>query len=172
MVIQKGEPPPQSMPESNAEEEQEPPAEEEPEGDAAEEEGPEQEPEPSKEESPAQKSDNPPERKNPAALLEYLENLTRFLPEEKKAEFDQSEMRLKIETLRNRMSGKLPLTRKIEKDFNPPQAPVPVTNSRIVSAFSFLENLSSHLPDRGLGLALGKKIHHIVEGIRSTRNGE
>ncbi len=64
------------------------------------------------EEEPSEQPAAEEEREKPApegldaeGLLEYLEGLTNYLPEQKKADFEESEMRLRLKALQGRLQG-------------------------------------------------------------------
>jgi hypothetical protein len=109
---------------------------------------------------------------NPSNLLGYLENLTQFLPEEKRIGFEASDMHLKLETLRAKMSGKDSITTIIEKK----HIPVPekrettMTTSKVENTFNYIDKLSNFLPDKSISSAMKGRIQYILENMRK-KNG-
>ncbi|MEA1911552.1 MAG: hypothetical protein U9N32_07755, partial [Spirochaetota bacterium] len=87
--------------------------------------------------------EDPPEEKesNPANLLSYLENLTQFLPDDKRENFESSDMHLKLETLRAKISGKESFSSKIDKKHTLPQkkAKMKITTDKVENTFNYID---------------------------------
>ncbi|HOV63752.1 MAG TPA: hypothetical protein PLG43_07720, partial [Spirochaetia bacterium] len=111
----------------------------------------------------------------PADLFGYLESLAAYLPFEKKREFIESDMPLKLAAIRNKLSGKEGLRSLIEHRFSekeeqrvetqattPPQV---VTHGRVQQTLSYLEEMSDYIPEEDVRLALKAKIAHILNNL-------
>ncbi len=102
---------------------------------------------------------------NPADLLGYLEDLTRYLPEKKRKNFEESEMKLKIETLKAKMSGKPGLVQIIKEKYRKSdtlEEKEGISKDKIESTFKFMNNLTEYLPDKTVGMTIKNKIDHIL----------
>ena len=113
--------------------------------------------------------DHPEEKEsNPANLLGYLENLTQFLPDEKREKFESSDMHLKLETLRAKISGKESFSSKIDKKHTLPQKKmeIKITTDKVENTFSYIDKLSTFLPDKSISSAMKGRIQYILENMR------
>jgi len=123
------------------------------------------------EKDPTEKEEHIDEKEsNPSNLLGYLESLTQFLPEEKRISFYNSDMHLKLETLRAKISGKENFRSKIEKK----HLPVPkkmetkITSTKVEKTFDYIEKLSTFLPDKAISSAMKGRIKDILENMRKN----
>jgi hypothetical protein len=110
-------------------------------------------------------------KKAQADMLSYLEGLTRSLPEEKRREFDQSEMRLKIAGLKNKLLGRPGLREDVDRyqDGEDAGRKVPVTRRRLSDTLKYVEKISGYHPDRDLADALRARVHRILERLGKYR---
>lgn len=100
-------------------------------------------------------------------LLDYLLKLAESLPPEKREQFMQSEMRLKIESLRMRLSGRPGLKRGLER-YAPRNGRVTeaqVTSKRVADAMRFMQSMSRYLPDPSISGLLNNRLSSIVERL-------
>ena len=89
-----------------------------------------------------------------AELLGYLSGLAQSLPEKKRAEYMNSEARLKLEYLRSRLAGKPGLKHDVER-FAPPAPPsVALTLKRLTDTLTYIGKMSGYHPDAAIGSAL------------------
>jgi tetratricopeptide (TPR) repeat protein len=113
---------------------------------------------------------------SPAELLKYLEDLALFLPEERRSEFLMSDMRLRMEALRERLEGRKPLRMQLER-FRPPEEEqesgeaFSLNPDSIESTLTFMGNLSTYLPNKEIGVALHHRIADIVKTMKRDSNG-
>ncbi len=116
----------------------------------------------------------PEEEETPADLLRYLEDLTEFLPEDKRKDFEQSEMRLRMEALLDRLEGKPTLRQQAETMQQEPDQESPeisLNPESISSTLSFMGDLSTYLPDPDIGVALHHKIADILKTMKRDSHG-
>ena len=116
-----------------------------------------------------------PEEKNetPAELLRYLEDLTEYLPEEKRRDFEHSEMKLRMEVLLDRLEGR-PSLRQQAAVFESREESGQIVNlnpESISSTLSFMGDLSTYLPDPDIGVALHHKIADILRTMKRDSHG-
>ncbi len=109
---------------------------------------------------------------DPAGLFDYLEDLTRFLPQEKKKDFNESEMKLKIETLKAKISGKPGLVQIIEKKYGKGDTVVEekeeLSRDNVTSTFRFMNTLTDFLPDKTVSSTIKHKIDHILTMMKDV----
>ena len=108
---------------------------------------------------------------NPADLFGYLENLTQYLPDEKKKDFDESEMKLKIETLQAKISGKPGLAQLIEKRYRKGdtlESKEVLSHDKVKSTFKFMNSLADYLPDKTVSSTIKHKIDHILTMMKDV----
>jgi tetratricopeptide (TPR) repeat protein len=108
--------------------------------------------------------------KQPGKLLDYLTNMANYLPQERRFKLLESEMHMKMQSLRAKLSGNIGLMRKIKEQFQgemKPKEPELTTNA-ISSTFSFIKDLSSYMPDKDMGDVIALKIDSILEKMRSA----
>ncbi len=108
-----------------------------------------------------------PEEKS-SDLLGYLEHLAGFLPEKQRSSFENSEMKLKIESLREKLKGKKGLKNQIEQNYsvNKKNQSIQMTKDKITDTLSFMSNLSDYHPDKEIGHALKDKIAFMLNTIK------
>ena len=77
-------------------------------------------------------------------------------------------MRVRLETMRGRLSGKKGLFQRIEGSFRPPQHPggAGLTSEKLVSTFAFMKDLSCFMPDHKMSMLIRKKIDAILGKMR------
>jgi hypothetical protein len=123
-------------------------------------------PESNKTESGKEKLPLPP--KKPGRLLDYLSNMTNYLPQEAGFQSRENEMRVKLETVRGRLSGKKGLFRYIENSFRPQPSSSGggLTSEKLVSTFSFMKDLSCFMPDPKMSMLIRRKIDAILGKMR------
>ena len=115
-----------------------------------------------------------PHEESPAELLDYLEGLTQFLPDERKEEYRMSDMRLRIEALRERLEGRLPLRAQLERITGAEPEPAEsfsLNPDSIKSTLTFMGDLSTYLPNREIGVALHHRIADIVKTMKRENHG-
>ncbi|MDY7029950.1 MAG: hypothetical protein SVR04_16800, partial [Spirochaetota bacterium] len=114
-------------------------------------------------------------------LFDYLTGLVEYLPDEEKAHYEESDMRLRVEALRTRLRGRgglhamanqLKRNGRRRESAAPGQAQGLLQKSDMLkpdtvrSAFTYLQNLSEELPNPAIGVALKQKMHDIIEKLR------
>ncbi|TVQ36657.1 MAG: tetratricopeptide repeat protein [Spirochaetaceae bacterium] len=115
----------------------------------------------------------PPDTHKRLKLLDYLLKLAESLPPEKRAEFQGSDMRLRIESLRMRLLGRPGLRRDLERFASRARGESDITAERVADAMKFVQSMSAHLPDQVLGEVLQDRLARIVvrlEDLRDARN--
>ncbi len=116
----------------------------------------------------------PEEEETPADLLRYLEDLTEFLPEDKRRDFEQSEMRLRMEALLDRLEGRPSLRQQaagFEAEPEQDSREISLNPNSISSTLSFMGDLSTYLPDPDIGVALHHKIADILKTMKRDSHG-
>jgi len=106
-----------------------------------------------------------------AGLLNYLENLTDYLPGEKKRNFKESDMMLKIETLKAKMSGKPGLEQIIEKKYlkgDTVEEMKSISKDKVESTFKFINTLTDYLPDKSVSTTIKNKIDNILSMMKDA----
>ena len=113
-----------------------------------------------------------------ASLVNYLEELTEYLPEKRKSSFRQSDARLKIEYIKSKLQGGSGIKKRIESGFAPPlegtvkgEADSTASGSsldmgKIAETFDFMKNLASYHPDKTLATMLQSKLNAVLHKIR------
>ena len=106
-----------------------------------------------------------------ARLLDYLHQLTDHLPASRRSDFNVSGNRLKIAYLQAKLAGRPGLRRKLGS--KPPQAPKPVAYNRgsVANAFSYLQGLAKHHPNRDVGLSLERRVGEVVRRLHGGGRG-
>ncbi|HEQ71489.1 MAG TPA: tetratricopeptide repeat protein, partial [Spirochaetia bacterium] len=109
------------------------------------------------------------EPKKPVKLLDYLSNMTNYLPRESGFRSLENEMRIRVELVRQQLAGKHGLFERIERYFRPstPAASNGLSPKKIASAFAFIKDLSRHLPDQRMGGVMRDRIDGILLKLRS-----
>jgi len=98
--------------------------------------------------------------------MNYLEELTDYLPERRKSSFLHSDARLKIEYIKSRLQGRSGIKNQIESKFTPQVQSSSLDVGKIAETFDFMKNLASHHPDKTLGTMLQSKLNGILHKIR------
>jgi hypothetical protein len=113
-----------------------------------------------------------------ASLVNYLEELTEYLPEKRKSSFHHSDARLKIEYIKSKLQGRSGIRNQIETKFAPRvdgAATGPGDSAgggssldpeKIAETFDFMKNLASFHPDKTLGTMLQSKMNAVLRKIR------
>ncbi|MFP4231037.1 MAG: hypothetical protein ACLFRR_04230, partial [Spirochaetaceae bacterium] len=106
-----------------------------------------------------------------AALFDYLVSLAGDLPDEQRQAFQQSDIRLRIETIKARLTGKPGLRADIERHgLAPPQRrqgpPPAVTPRRLRDTFGYIRNLSTYHPDRRVAEALKSRLEVLIKAFQ------
>jgi tetratricopeptide (TPR) repeat protein len=119
-------------------------------------------------------------REKIAGLMNYLKGLAGSLSDPKKEHFLKSDARLSMEYVINTLEGKKGLLREIreklpEAEFPEPRLSAPeksgVDNQKLAGTLSYLDNLSSAMPDKDLLAALRQKVQNImtrITGVNET----
>lgn len=109
-----------------------------------------------------------------AALFDYLLDLSEALPGERKKAFAESDLPLKIATIRSRLLGSSGLRGQIERSgfATSREQSVPVTPTRIADTFSYLSQISGFLPKSTIGSALQERLARISNKLSSLRERE
>jgi tetratricopeptide (TPR) repeat protein len=109
-----------------------------------------------------------------AALFDYLLDLSNALPGDSQKAFAESDLPLKIATIRARLLGSAGLRGQIERSgFRAPTGmPVAVTPTRIADTFSYLGQISGFLPKSAIGSALQQRIQRISDKLSRFREKE
>ena len=115
-----------------------------------------------------------------SALLGYLESLAAALPPEKKREFAQSEMRLKIESLRARLAGQTGFREECEKrrSSGNTEGPAdgggkgPITTERLEGTFQYISSISGFHPDKDIGAALKDRLKNITSRLHQKEGND
>ena len=167
-------PPPRPEPEPEPVEEDTPPEEPEPE-EVPEPEEPqepplEEEPDPLPEPSEEEAEEKPP--LSPVGVLDYLERLTRYLPEEDRRRYLESDMKLKLSAVRSRLEGRKGLREEIESRYAGPadKSVDGISGTKLKGTFEFLRGLSKYHPDREAGFALKHTLSGIMKHMRSSND--
>jgi hypothetical protein len=108
--------------------------------------------------------------RTPGDLLDYLENLSEYLPERQKRKFRASDVRLTIEMVKSRLAGNRGLREKITGSYRPlaPRKADPLTRPLLVDTFSYLKDLSAWHPDKNIGAAMRNKIDSLISRVGSA----
>ncbi|MBN2050328.1 MAG: tetratricopeptide repeat protein [Spirochaetales bacterium] len=114
---------------------------------------------------PFSPGETPPLKKEetPAELLDYLMGLTRSLPQEERNCFDHSEMRLKIESIRERLRGRPGIYQRLPEKSKTTETSV--TKGKIHDTFSFMESLTDYHPDTSVGETMKLRIRHLLSKL-------
>jgi tetratricopeptide (TPR) repeat protein len=124
---------------------------------------------------PVQTDKQKEEEESPAELLSHLENLTRYLPDERRSEYVNSDMRLRLEALRDRLAGRPSLRQQVSR-YMPPsdqkEEKLVLKPGKIESTLSFMGELSTYLPNPEIGVALHHRISEILKTMKRDEHGE
>ncbi len=119
--------------------------------------------------APALPRGTPPAPTGPHDLLDYLENLSEYLPERDRRVFRASSQRLAIESLKARLAGTKGLRESVSRKYRPAAAaPAPLSRPRIVDTFSYLKDLTGWLPDRTVGAAMRERLDSLIARLGRT----
>jgi len=101
---------------------------------------------------------------SPAGLLDYLEKLSDYLPEQERKRFLGSKERLAMESLKSRLAGRKGLRSAVAERFgsSAPRGREPLTRPLVVDTFSYLKDLSAWHPDKKVGDAMRERIESLV----------
>ncbi|TVR00415.1 MAG: tetratricopeptide repeat protein [Spirochaetaceae bacterium] len=107
-------------------------------------------------------------------LLDYLVGMAKALPEEKRGEFLHSEMRLKIESLRNRLLGRRGLKRDLERyaPIRDREQEAHITAKRVADAMRFVQSMSGFLPDPSISSVLNSRLDGIVQKLQDFKTAK
>jgi hypothetical protein len=103
-----------------------------------------------------------------AALMEYLSGLTEHLPKNQKTRFQASDLKMRMEYLRERLSGEPGIRERIAgetKPAGPPQSETPrleLTSGRLADTFRFLQGLSAFFPDNDVGESMDRRLDSVI----------
>ncbi len=104
-----------------------------------------------------------------AALMEYLEGLARHLPDKPRKRFDASDIKLRMQYIRERLEGRSGLKQRVERRLLERPAAgreavpdVKVTSSRLAGTLRFLRGLATLLPDREVKSSLDGKLDSVI----------
>ncbi|MCX7037864.1 MAG: hypothetical protein NT005_01825, partial [Spirochaetes bacterium] len=114
---------------------------------------------------------HPPAPTGPRDLLDYLKNLSEYLPERDKKNFRASTERLAIESLKARLAGRKGLRDTVSKRFRPlvPRMKTPLSRPHIVDTFSYLKDLAGWLPDTMVAAAMRERLDSLITRIGRAR---
>ena len=107
-----------------------------------------------------------PDRVKQAKLMGYLLDLAKSLPTTKNEQFQNSDERLKLESLRWRLLGRHGLHRDAKPQRPGPRDKQRITREKVDSTFSYIEQLSNYHPDASLGEVLKRRLHMIREKLQ------
>lgn len=108
-----------------------------------------------------------------ARLLDYVHQLTDYLPVHRRSDFNVSSNRLKIACLQARLAGQPGLCKGLGPKSRPAPSPVACNHGSVANAFSCLQDLASHHPNRDVGLSLDQRVGEVVRRLQSrTQSGE
>ena len=116
-----------------------------------------------------------PEEVQEAGMLDYLVNLAHELPPDRAVNFEHSEFRLRIETLKSRLAGRKGLLKRMQgyRDqigLSSDEADDrPITKSRIAETFAFLRRLAGNLPNQPVGEILQQRAEGLLERLKAIR---
>jgi hypothetical protein len=104
----------------------------------------------------------------PADLLDYLEKLSDYLPEQEKQRFLESDERLAMESLKAKLAGRKGLRQSIMERFHPaaPGRRKPLTRPLVVDTFSYLKDLAAWHPDKMVADAMSERVESLVRRMR------
>jgi len=109
-----------------------------------------------------------------AALFDYLLDLSQALPKDRQKAFADSDLPLKIATIRSRLLGSSGLREQIERagfgaSVGSSAGSARVTPTRIADTFSYLSQISGFLPKSTIGSALQQRIQRISDKLSQLR---
>jgi tetratricopeptide (TPR) repeat protein len=119
-------------------------------------------------------------------LFDYLAGLTEHLPEDEKREYEESDMRLRVEALRSRLNGigglhtlaarktaetSSPSSPRPSSQSSPPSVSAPSSSfgpDKVGSVFQYLHDLSGHYPNPEIGEVLKRKMRDIIGKLKDS----
>jgi hypothetical protein len=112
-------------------------------------------------------------------MLDYLVNLTHELPPDRAKNFEHSEFKLRIESLKSKLSGRHGLLQRMQQyrdeagmPNDSDSEPRPITASRIADTFTFLRRLAGNLPDHSVGEILQDRADGLLARLKAIRLAE
>ncbi len=112
-------------------------------------------------------------------MLDYLVDLTHQLPPDRADNFEHSEFRLRIETLKSRLAGRSGLLRRMQKYRDDAglvngtaKSTDPITAARIAETFTFLRRLAGNLPDPSVGTILQNRAQGLLKRLQAIRDSQ
>ncbi|NBB90964.1 MAG: hypothetical protein GVY23_07125 [Spirochaetes bacterium] len=107
-------------------------------------------------------------------MLDYLVQLAGDLPEEQNRSFLESDVRLRIETIKARMTGRPGLRADIERHGMGREAgaadkggePLRVTPARLRDTFGYIQSLSGYHPNPKVAEALKTRLEFLLKALR------
>ena len=109
-------------------------------------------------------------------MLDYLVGLAHDLPPDRAQNFEQSEFRLRIETLKAKLAGHGGLLKRMQKYRDDAgvvngtgQMKGPVTMAKIADTLQFLRRLAGDLPDHSVGTILQERAHGLLRRLEAVR---
>jgi hypothetical protein len=109
-----------------------------------------------------------------AALMDYLAGLAEYLPDKQRKRFDASDVKLRLEYIRERLRGARGLMSRLEREAGSeaagapgtPDAPeVTVSSDKVAGALRFLKGLTALLPGRKAADSLESKLDSVIVRI-------
>jgi hypothetical protein len=112
-----------------------------------------------------------PSRRDPAGLLDYLAGLASALPPEKKQAFMDSDVHLKLEYLRSRLSGKRGLHRDVGKFVRLPKSHngAPITPDRLRDTLQYIGQMTRFHPDPAIANVLRSRMSRVVRHLEQAK---
>ena len=113
--------------------------------------------------------------KEPDNLFDYLDKLTKFLPAEKRCEYQDSETRLRLASLKAKLDGDPGILSRIQSEKTTEELSadkentVKLTKDRIGTTLNFMTGLTGALPDSKIAESLGDKLKHILSRLAEQK---
>jgi hypothetical protein len=106
-----------------------------------------------------------------AAMFDYLVQLTGDLPEQQNRAFLESDIRLRIETIKARLTGRPGLRADIERygmgrEAEEGSEPLRVTPKRLRDTFGYIQSLSGYHPNHKIADALKTRLEFLMKALR------
>ncbi|HUX14060.1 MAG TPA: tetratricopeptide repeat protein, partial [Spirochaetia bacterium] len=112
-------------------------------------------------------------------MLDYLVDLTHQLPPDRARNFEHSEFRLRIESLKSRLAGRAGLLHRMQKYRDEAglvngtaKSTAPITAARIADTFSFLRRLAGNLPDASVATILQDRAQGLLQRLQAIRDSQ
>jgi tetratricopeptide (TPR) repeat protein len=108
-----------------------------------------------------------PDKKAQAGLFDYLLDMTKSLPAQKKNQFSMSDIRLKMESIRGKLKGKPGIKKDIETKHPEKSIPknISITPNKVNKAFSFIRDISGSYPDKSIAQSIKSVMSNLVKKI-------